>query len=128
MKRIVVLVTTLLCLLMPATALAAYNPNPLHGACSANGNVGSSATACSADGSDPITGPNGVLRKITLLLGVIAGVTAVIIIMLNGFRYVTANGDAQKAASARNGIVGSIVGLVIIAASTTIVVFVVSKL
>lgn len=125
MKRLLVIVATLLCLTTPAMAAAAYNPNPLSGACGAGGGGGSAA--CSADGSDPLTGPNGVIKKASLLIGIIAGIAAVIIIMFSGFRYITANGDAQKAASARNGIVGAAVGLVIIAASTTIVVFVVSK-
>ena len=122
MKRVLLIVATLLCLSVPAVA-SAYNP--LSGACGAG--AGASA-ACSADGSDPLTGPNGVLKKASLLLGILAGITAVIIIIVSGFRYITANGDAQKAASARSGITGALVGLVIIAASTSIVIFVVSKL
>ena len=122
MKRLIVIVAALLCLLVPNVA-AAYNP--LDKACQ---NGGSASAACSANGSDPLTGPNGVLRRVAMILAVLAGATAVIIIIVSGFRYVTANGDAQKAASARNGIVGSLVGLVIIAASTSIVIFVVSKL
>lgn len=122
MKRLIVIAAALLCLLVPNVA-AAYNP--LDQACR---NGGGGSTACSANGSDPLTGSNGVLKRVALLLAVLAGVTAVIIIFVSGFRYITANGDAQKAASARNGIIGALVGLVIIAASTSIVVFVVSKL
>lgn len=122
MKRLIIAAVTLLCLLVPNVAVA-YNP--LDQACQ-NGGTGSAA--CSTTGNDPLTGPNGVLRRITMILAVLAGVTAVIIIIVSGFRYVTANGDPQKAASARNGIIGSLVGLVIIAASTSIVIFVVSKL
>lgn len=123
MKRLIVIITTLLCLLLPGAAFAAYNP--LDTACHpvTGGTVDSSV--CSVNGND---GPQAVIKKITMLLAVIAGIAAVVIIIVSGFRYITANGDAQKAASARSGIVGAVVGLIIIAASTTIVVFVVSKL
>lgn len=125
MKRLIIFITTIVCLLIPSVAFA-YNP--LDTACHpvTGGTVNSSA--CSVSSNDPITGPQGVLRKVTLMLAVIASVAAVIIIIVSGFRYIAANGDPQKAASARSGIVGALIGLVIIAASTTIVVFVVSKL
>jgi len=106
----------------------ANDPNPLACACSAGGNS-NVATACSTDGSiNPISGPNGILKKVTLLLGLVSGIAAVIMIIISGFRFVTADGDAQKAASARNGIIGSVIGLGIIVLSTTIVIFVASKL
>jgi hypothetical protein len=69
-----------------------------------------------------------VLKKVSLIMAVISGVVAVIIILLSGFRYITSAGDAQKAASARSAIVGAVVGLVVIAASESIIVFVVSKI
>ena len=127
MKRLIVLGSLLLCLLVPHAAFAF---DPFVDACGAGGsNAAAGSTACSVNANqDPISGPNGVIKRVTMLLGLIAGMTSVIIIIVSGFRYVTSNGDAQKAASARSGIVGAAVGLVIIAASTTIVVFVVSKL
>lgn len=125
MKRLAILVATLFCLLAPSVAFA-YNP--LDAACNGHDGGKPSSTACSTNGSDPLTGKNGVFKRISMLLAVLAGATAVIIIIVSGFQYVTANGDAQKAASARNAIIGSLVGLAIIAASTSIVIFVVSKL
>ncbi len=124
MKRFILAVTTLVCLFAPATALA-YNP--LSNACGAGNSVNTSA-ACTAGTDNPIVGQNGILKKASLILSFIAGVMAVIIIMVSGFSYVTSGGDAKKAESARNGIVGAAVGLVIIAGAETIVLFVVSKL
>jgi len=126
MKRLLVIISTLLCLMVPASA---YAYNPLSDACGAggtNGGVKSSST-CSAGTSDPISGPNGVLKKVSLILAIIAGITAVIIIIFSGFQYIISAGDPQKAAKARSGIVGAAVGLIIIAAAETIVIFVVSK-
>lgn len=125
MKRILVLMTALLCLLMPATAFA-YDP--LGNACGAGGGGGSS-TACSGRTStDPIAGPNGVLMKVTLIIATIAGVAAVIVIIISGIRYITANGDSNTASSARQAILNALIGLIIIATAASIITFVVSKI
>jgi len=130
MKRLVITLTALFCLLVPATALAAYNPNPLSGACAVDGGVASSSAACSsaANNPSPIVGPNGALKKVSLILSFVAGTTAVIMILFSGFNYVTSGGDPKKAQDAQSAILGAVIGLVIIAAGETIVVFVVSKL
>jgi uncharacterized protein (DUF2345 family) len=125
MKRLLVIITTLLCLAVPATA-AAYSP--LTDACGAGNGAAGSAACTSNTGADPISGKNGILTKVSLVLASIAGIAAIIIIMLSGFRYITSSGDSQKAASARNGILGAAVGLAIIAGAEGIVLFVVSKL
>jgi hypothetical protein len=126
MKRLAFLFAALLCLMLPATAMAA-SYNPLDDACGSGGGVAAS-TACGTNGNDPITGPDGVIEKVTLLIASIAGAVAVIIIVIAGFMFVLSNGDAQKAASARMAIIGSLVGLVIIAAATSIITFAVGKI
>ena len=135
MKRLLLLVTTLLYLAVPATALAF---NPLTNACTdSKGKPITSVDAngkkvvpsdCSTNGSDPITGPNGALKKVSLIIATIAGIAAVIIIIVGGLQYITSGGDPQKAAGARSAIIGAAVGLVIIAAAEAIITFVISKL
>ena len=125
MKRLVLLVITLLCLLVPASAFAAYNP--LGNACKANPKA-SASTGCSANGADPISGPNGVLKKITLIIATLGGIAAVIVILVGGIQYVTSNGDSSKAASARSTIIGAAVGLIIIVSAASIITFVISKI
>lgn len=114
---------------VPASVAAACNNNgnPLNCACSAGGGAANSST-CKADTSNPITGANGVLKKVSLVIAFIAGVAAVIIILIAGLMYVTAGGDPQKAATARSAIIGAVVGLIIVAASESIVIFVINKL
>jgi hypothetical protein len=124
MKRLAALITVLLCLMLPATAMA-YNP--LDNACGSGGGAASSS-ACGTNGSDPIAGTNGVIEKVTLLLATISGIVAVVIIIIAGFMFVISSGDAHKAATARMAIIGSLVGLVIIGAATSIITFVVSKI
>lgn len=124
MKRFIAIIAALLCLALPAAVSAAYNP--LSAACGSGGGV-SGTDSCKATTSDPISGPNGALKKVSLLISIIAGVAAVIVIVVGGFMFITSGGDPQKAASARSAVIGAVVGLVIIAAAETIVIFVVSK-
>jgi len=109
-------------LFLPATAFA-YNP--LTQACTGAGN---GSSACSGGTNDPVSGPNGVLKKITIIVATIAGIAAVIIIIISGLRFVMAGGDSQKIASARSAIIGALIGLVIIVLSASIITFVVSKI
>ena len=137
MKRLIrtVLLTALLALSLTiggaasvnaASASCSSSTNPLACACSAGS--GSTSTACTAGTKDPISGPNGALAKVSLVISTITGVAAVIVIIVGGIQYVTSSGDAQQTASARNMIIGALVGLVIIAAAQAIITFVVSKL
>ncbi len=126
MKRFIAGLAALLCIFMvPATASAA-NYNPFSSACSpATGS--NSSSACSVNGKDPVTGVNGVLRKVTTIIAFIAGVAAVIVVVIGGFEYITSNGDPQKAASARKAIIGACIGIVIIVVAQSLVIFVLLK-
>jgi len=102
--------------------------NPLSCACGAGGGAASGSSSCHTSGTDPISGPNGALKKISIILSFVAGVAAVVVILVAGLMFVTAGGDAQKIAGARKTIIGAVVGLVIIAASETLLIFVLNKL
>src|ERR1700744_3288031 len=124
MKRLLILIGALLWLLLPATALA--DNNPFNTVCQEQGGAGKSSELCSVGTkTDPISGTHGVIFKATLIIATIAGITAVIIVVIGGFMLVTANGDSQKVAQARTAIIGAFVGLLLIALATSIVVFVV---
>jgi hypothetical protein len=90
----------------------------------------STSTTCksAASKNDPITGPDGTLDRISTVVAIIAGISAVIMIILSGFRYVTSGGDTQKIASAKNTLIGAIVGLVIIVVARGIIVLVLKSI
>jgi hypothetical protein len=111
-------------LAVPVTASAAYQP--LSGVCGVSG--ASASDTCKSTGTDVAKrGPAAVIEKVTTVLAVIAGVAAVIVIIVSGLQFVLANGDASKAASARSTLIGAAVGLVIIAAAQSIIIFILSK-
>lgn len=56
------------------------------------------------------------------------GALALLIITISGFRYITAAGDPQKSANARNGIIYAMIGLVVAILADAIVLFVVNRL
>lgn len=88
----------------------------------------SSATCDARTTDNPLTGPNGLLEKITNIVAIVAGFAAVIMIMVGGFRYITANGDSQSATNARKTVLAAIIGLIIIVAARSLIVFVLRRI
>ena len=108
-----------------APTMAAASPvDPLEAACKTAPN----SPNCPKTTENPLTGPNGVLMKVTRIIAVIAGVVAIIIIVLSGIRYMTSNGDPKKAGDAKNAVIGALIGLVIIALSSLIIMFVIQRI
>lgn len=78
---------------------------------------------CESDG-EPI---NKVLATTINILSLIAGIAAVIFLIISGLRYITSNGDSSSIASAKNGIIYAIIGLIVVALSQVVVKFVLSR-
>lgn len=73
------------------------------------------------------TGANvlrGVAVTVINLILLIAGILAIIYLIIAGVTYITAGGDTAKADKGRAGVVNAIIGLVIISAAYIIVRFV----
>lgn len=79
---------------------------------------GTSAAACDDNGV------TNILRTAVNILGVVAGIAAVIMIIISGFRYITSGGDSGKVSAAKNALIYALVGLVIVALSQFLVHFV----
>lgn len=85
--------------------------------------------ACAASGDpncDPGTSPGRVestIRSVINILTIFGGALAVVMIIIGGFRYITSGGNAEAAKGARNTIIYSVVGLIVIALAQIIVHF-----
>lgn len=111
--------------LNPSPALA---DNPLTNACNGAGADSSICTSQNNNSNDsPITGKNGVLTKTVSIVSYIAGITAVIVIMVGGVMYVTSNGESNKTNTARDMIIYALVGLVVIVLARSIVIFIINR-
>jgi hypothetical protein len=73
------------------------------------------------------TSVNSVIRAAVNILSVIVGVAGVIMIIFGGYKYITSDGDAGKVNSARQTIIYALVGLVIVALSQGVAVFVLRR-
>jgi hypothetical protein len=75
--------------------------------------------------------PNGIwaiaLAIVDMLL-YLAGIVAIVSIIVAGIMYLNTRGDVQKAVSARNRLVNSLVGLAIVATAIALVTFLGDKL
>jgi hypothetical protein len=101
---------------MPAVAFAAVDTTSVCQGVSVSGG------GCSSDAT-PFT---NVIKFVIQLISIIAGVAAVIMIVVAGLRFVTSNGDSNKVAGARSAIIYAIIGLIVVALSQVVVQFVLS--
>jgi|GEM_PF-579441 len=127
-----------------ATASAAYNP--LNNACQSSGgakdpnnpaNSPLCKQAASQGTTNPVAGSNGVISKAANIIAMIAGIGAVIMILIGSFEFVMAGGTGfksavagaapTKAAKARSRISSALIGLVVVALAWTIVRLVTDK-
>lgn len=90
----------------------------------ANLDVGGS-TNCDQD--DPQGTVNDIITTVINIFSVVVGVVAVIMIIIGGIRYITAGGDSGNVSSAKQAILGAIIGLVIVALAQVVVRFVLTR-
>ena len=125
-KRLALLLASLgimvLCI-APAVSVAAVDP--FEGVCTERGT--NNSPACGASGKNPLTGKDGVLYKVTRVIAFISGITAVIIIIIAGFMYVTSGGDSGKVNKAKQTIIYAVVGLLVILLAQAIISFVLTN-
>ncbi|MBI5254494.1 hypothetical protein HY932_01800 [Candidatus Falkowbacteria bacterium] len=74
--------------------------------------------------TDLRTGIGGIIKVALSFLGVIA----IVIVLIGGFKYMTAGGKDEKTKDAKNWIISGIIGIAIILSAYAITTFVVEKL
>ncbi len=128
-KKLTFIITSTLALMVVAmsplalqTVHAGGNPNK-DAACEGVRMTGGGG--CDADASGTI---NNVIRTVIDLFSIVVGVTAVIMIMVGGFKYIVSSGDSSNVNSAKNTILYAIVGLVIVVLAQVIVRFVLGRI
>lgn len=69
-----------------------------------------------------------LIGKVIDIVTYVAGAAAVIVIIVSGLRYMTADGDSNKISSAKGTLVNTLVGLTIIVLSASLIKFVIRDL
>jgi hypothetical protein len=98
-----------------------------------NGSAAGTPAACQdANTQDANNGQNNPIVKIIKtairILSYVVGIAAIIGIVVSGIRFMTAGGDSNAVASARSGLIYSLVGIAVVVLAQVIVVFVLEKL
>lgn len=132
MKKLALFFGLLACLsFIAAPSIYAASDKPFEEACkNLDANQQKNSAACAAKGTttNPISGgKDSLLYKISTTLSVVAGIAAVIIIIIGGISMITSDGDSQKFKNGRNTIIYAAVGLVIIALAQSIITLVVNR-
>jgi len=67
---------------------------------------------------------SSIVKAVLNILSVVAGVAAVIMIIIGGMKYITSGGDAQAVSGAKRTLIYAVVGLIVVSLSQFIVFFV----
>ena len=93
-----------------------------------NGVSGSPYCQDTNNPTNKIYGSGGIIVTVSYIISGIAGVAAIIMIVIGGIRFMVSGGDPSSVASARNSIIFAVVGLLVIAAAEAIFVFVINNI
>lgn len=116
-------VMVLTAVFVPAVVHAQANDSKT-AVCQGAGAVNNSLGCNPADGSPDA---NATLKKGINLFSAILGILSVIMMMVGGIKYITSQGDAAQVNSAKNTVLYSGVGIVIVALAQIIVKFVLDR-
>lgn len=122
-KTLTVILFATIFLALPIKVSAAFNP--YEQTCSES-NASDSSVCKDSQGSDvnPISGKDGIINRAANIIAIIAGIIAIVIIMISGLKLITSAGDSQKLTESRNAIIYASAGLVVIALARLIVSFI----
>lgn len=105
-------------ILLPSAVAEVYEP--LEEVCKNN----PEAAVCSGSSLNPREDPvASTLENVVNVVALVSGIIAVIIIVIAGFRFVLSNGDSTKVTNARNTIIYTAIGLIVIILARQIVAF-----
>ena len=130
MKRLATLATVFLTsvILFTSVSVLAADNSLVNPSDVCTGSQADSAACKGRTTIDPISGNNGILVQAANIIAIMAGVAAVIIIIIAGIRFMTSGGDAEKIKNARNSVINALIGIIIIIVSRAIILFVTAKL
>jgi hypothetical protein len=125
-QRIVLsMASALVIVALAASFPAAHTSAQVFSVCNQGGASGSAV--CHAPTANNISGPNGIIIKVSNIFAWVGGVGAVFVILIGALMYITAAGDSGKANSGRSAVIYATVGLVVIVLGRVIIGFVVTK-
>jgi hypothetical protein len=111
--------------LVPVAVFAAQPGDTANHACSIVRGQGQTLPGCTSGTN--LSGNNGYLMVFVNTLIWAGGLLALIFLLVGGSRYLTSTGDPQRIQQAKNTVLYSIVGLVVVLLAQAIISFVIAK-
>ena len=122
-------IVTLIALLTTAFAGPALVPSTAYAACNDTASKKEVTEAIGQTGQDACndSGISKFLAAIVSILSYVAGIAAIIMIIISGFKYITSGGDSGKVGSAKSSLIYALVGIAVAALAQFLVHFVLSN-
>lgn len=126
--RLILLAATslLVALLVSTSSVAAYAP--FSNACNSDPKGESTVCKNQTQVNNPISGSGSIFEKVVNLVTVATGLVAVFVIVVSGIRFATSSGDPNSVTQARNTVLYTVIGLVVLLLARSIIVFVINRL
>ncbi len=115
------LAALVICLGMPSLAVAQGSNDPSKTAACEGAGL---SAGCQQTGGITV---QGAVKMALNILSIVAGLVAVVMMIVGGFKYMTSQGESSQTASAKNTILYAVIGLVVAALAQIIVKFVLSR-
>jgi len=126
LKKIAYLVATLSLIFAPMLAVGySYAATSKDAVCGGIGLTTDANNGCAEDSSSPSV--NNVIHAVISIMSYLVGVLSVILVIVSGFKYMTAGGDSGKVKSAKDTLVYALIGVVIAAMAQILVRFVITS-
>lgn len=132
-KLISVFVVSAAVLCVQITALPATQASAVEigrGVCNSGNAQNKNPEFCNdrSPNDSPLVGDNGIITSAIRVVSTLIGIVAVIVMIIAGIKYMTANGDSNGVSQARNAIIFAAVGLAIAVTARAIVELVLTRL
>ena len=111
-------------ILGPISMASAQFNGILEDACNGRDSIACNELEIGRNGTSPVT--SSTLTAVNII-SVVTGTIAVVVIIISGITMTMSQGDAGKIKSSRDAIIYSAVGLVVIALSRTIIIFILNR-
>ena len=110
--------------LMPASGYAQVSEESKKAACEGIGGATAGSEGCGSGAGIKV---GNLIKTVVSILSWVVGVISVIVLIIGGLKFITANGDSSAINSARSTIIYALVGVVIAALAQVLVVFVIGR-
>lgn len=131
MKKIIISIFTVVLISLTSTtgiASAALRDACVEARTASSALCTDSKAASDPTATNPISGPNGLIVKVSQVVAIAAGAVAVIILLIASIQYITSNGDSNNIKKSRETILYCLIGLIVIALAQTLVQYIVTRI